>query len=601
MRARLPAALPYLGFLGGLLLVPALFTRVPLYTMGNGVHMAVAAVAALGLVPLTGYAMQVSIGQAAFYGTGAYASAVLTVRHGLPSPLAAATGMALAAAAAWLLGLLLFRVEGHYLALATIGLGLVLTIVARQVEVTGGAEGLPDVPALAPFGVELAGDLAYYYLAAAVLFVAVVAVGALLRSRVGRSLVAVGDSPAAAAASGIDIAARKRLAFVVSAVLAAAAGSLYAHWVGYVDPSTLDLPLSLQLLIVATAGGLRTVWGAPVGAFLVMSLLQVSQETLPRLSERVGGQTETVAYGLALVLVLLLLPEGVAGTAGARLAQRRSARPRHRRSWGAAGGVRGTPKGCPGGSGGASSPHMDRAPVRLEIDGLTVNFGGVRAINRLTLCHDRGGVVGLIGPNGAGKTTVLNVLSGTVRPTAGQVRLDGAGVGGRRPDRLARAGVARTFQHLEPFASLSVLDNVLVALEAQPDAGRGPRETAAALLAEVGLGDRLDAAVAALPQGLQRRVEVARALAARPRLLLLDEPLAGLTRVEADELAAVVRRVAAGGVTVLLVEHDVAAIMATSDRVVVLDHGRLLADGPPAAVEIDQQVRAAYLGMEPQR
>jgi branched-chain amino acid transport system permease protein len=603
MRARLPAALPYAGFLGGLLLVPALFTRVPLYTMGNGVHMAVVAVAALGLVPLTGYAMQVSIGQAAFYGTGAYASAVLTVRHGLPSPLAAATGMALAAAAAWLLGLLLFRVEGHYLALATIGLGLVLTIVARQVEVTGGAEGLPGVPALAPFGVGLAGDLAYYYLAAAVLFVAVVAVGALLRSRVGRSLVAVGDSPAAAAASGIDIAARKRLAFVVSAVLAAAAGSLYAHWVGYVDPSTLDLPLSLQLLIVATAGGLRTVWGAPVGAFLVMSLLQVSQETLPRLSERVGGQTETVAYGLALVLVLLLLPEGVAGTAGNALARlrRRSPVPRHRRSWGAAGGVRGTPRGCPGGSGGASSPHMDRAPVRLEIEALTVSYGGIKALDRLTLCHDRGGVVGLIGPNGAGKTTVLNVLSGTVRPTAGQVRLDGAGVGGRRPDRLARAGVARTFQHLEPFASLSLLDNVLVALEARPDAGRGQRETAAALLAEVGLGDRLDAAVAALPQGLQRRVEVARALAARPRLLLLDEPLAGLTRVEADELAAVVRRVAAGGVTVLLVEHDVAAIMATSDRVVVLDHGRLLADGPPAAVEIDQQVRASYLGMEPQR
>jgi branched-chain amino acid transport system permease protein len=588
MRARLPAALPYAGFLGGLLLVPALFTRVPLYTMGNGVHMAVVAVAALGLVPLTGYAMQVSIGQAAFYGTGAYASAILTVRHGLPSPLAAAAGMALAAAAAYLLGLLLFRVEGHYLALATIGLGLVLTIVARQVEVTGGAEGLPGVPALAPLGVELAGDLAYYYLAAAVLFVAVVAVGALLRSRVGRSLVAVGDSPAAAGASGIDVAARKRLAFVVSAVLAAGAGSLYAHWVGYVDPSTLDLPLSLQLLIVATAGGLRTVWGAPVGAFLVMSLLQVSQETLPRLSERVGGQTETVAYGLALVLVLLLLPEGVAGTAGNALARWR------RRRF------------PPAGRAPAPRPlvRVDRGPttpVRLEIDGLTVAFGGVCALDDLTVRHDRGGVVGLIGPNGAGKTTVLNVLSGTVRPTAGQVRLDGAGVGGRRPDRLARAGVARTFQHLEPFASLSVLDNVLVALEARPDAGRRPRETAAALLAEVGLGDRLDAAVAALPQGLQRRVEVARALAARPRLLLLDEPLAGLTRLEADELAAVVRRVAAAGVTVLLVEHDVAAIMATSDRVVVLDHGRLLADGPPAAVEVDQQVRAAYLGMELQR
>jgi branched-chain amino acid transport system permease protein len=593
VNARLPAALPYVGFLGGLLLVPALFTRVPLYTMGNGVHMAVVAIAALGLVPLTGYAMQVSIGQAAFYGTGAYASAVLTVRHGLPSPIAAAAGMALAAAAAYLLGLLLFRVEGHYLALATLGLGLVLTIVARQVEVTGGAEGLPGVPALAPFGVELVGDLAFYYLAAGVLFVAVVAVGALLRSRVGRSLVAVGDSPAAAAASGIDIAARKRLAFVVSAVLAAAAGALYAHWVGYVDPSALDLPLSLQLLIVATVGGLRTVWGAPVGAFLVVSLLQISQETLPRVSERVGGQTETIAYGLVLVLVLvlvlLLLPDGVAGAALAHL-RRRSPGPWRRRSWGAVGG--------------ASSPHMDRAlaaPARLEIDGLTVAYGGIRAVDDLTLRHDRGGVVGLIGPNGAGKTTVLNVLAGSVRPTAGQVRLDGGRIGGQRPDRVARAGVARTFQHLEPFASLSVLDNVLVALEARRDGPARPRQTAEALLADVGLTDRLDAPVAALPQGLQRRVEVARALAARLLLLLLDEPLAGLSRVEADELAAVVRRVADAGVTVLLVEHDVAAIMATSDRVVVLDHGRLLADGPPATVEVDGQVRAAYLGMEPQR
>jgi ABC-type branched-subunit amino acid transport system ATPase component/ABC-type branched-subunit amino acid transport system permease subunit len=591
VRARIPVALRYAGFLGALLLVPALFTRVPLYTMGNGVHMAVVALAALGLVPLTGYAMQVSIGQAAFYGTGAYASAILTVRHGLPSPAALAVGMALAAAAAYLLGLLLFRVEGHYLALATIGLGLVLTIVARQLEVTGGSEGLPGVPALAPFGVELAGDLGYYYLVAGVLFVAVVAVGALVRSRVGRALVAVGDSPAAAASSGIDIAARKRLAFVVSAVLAAAAGGLYAHWVGYVDPSALDLPLSLQLLIVATAGGLRTVWGAPVGAFLVVSLLQVSQETLPRVSERVGGQTETIAYGLALVLELLLLPDGVAGAAGAGLARlRRHWLPPARgpRSWGAVGG--------------ASSPHMDRArPVRLEVDGLTVAFGGIRAVQDLTLRHDTGGVLGLIGPNGAGKTTVLNVLSGAVRPTAGQVRLDGGRIGGQRPDRVARAGVARTFQHLETFASLSVLDNVLVALEARPGAAAPLRETAVALLAGVGLTERLDAAVSELPQGMQRRVEVARALATRPRLLLLDEPLAGLSRVESEELAAVVRRVADAGVTVLLVEHDVAAIMRISDQVVVLDHGRLLADGPPATVEVDEQVRTAYLGMELRR
>jgi ribose/xylose/arabinose/galactoside ABC-type transport system permease subunit len=228
------SVLPYAILVGALLLVPAVFTRVPLYTMGNGVQMAIVAVAALGLPPLA----------------------------------AAAAGLALAAATAWLLGLLLFRVQGHYLALATIGLGLVLTIVAREVEVTGGSQGLAGVPQLAPFGFELAGDVGYWYLAGGVLVVAVLVVAVLLRSRVGRALVAVGDAPAAAASSGIDIAAHRRLAVMVSAVLAAGAGSLYAH------------------------------------------------------SERVGGQTEVVAYGFALVLVLLVLPDGVAGTAAAAVAHR---------------------------------------------------------------------------------------------------------------------------------------------------------------------------------------------------------------------------------------------------------------------------------------
>jgi branched-chain amino acid transport system permease protein len=641
------AVLPHTILVGVLLLVPAVFTRVPLYTMGNGVQMVIVAVAALGLVPLTGYARQVSIGQAAFYGTGAYASAILTVRLGLPPLAAAAAGLALAAATAWLLGLLLFRVQGHYLALATIGLGLVLTIVAREVEVTGGSEGLAGVPALAPFGFELAGDVGYWYLAAGVLVVAVPAVAALLRSRVGRALVAVGDAPAAAAASGIDIAAHRRLAFMVSAVLAAGAGSLYAHWVGYVDPSTLDLPLSLQLLIVATAGGLRTVWGPPVGAFLVVSLLQLSQETLPQVSERVGGQTEVVAYGFALVLVLLVLPDGVAGTAGAALAHRlRAARSavgeRGARSALGERGARhpGTPGPAPHPPGPAPGPPVGeatpgrgkvrrvvhspgpgpgpghslgrtpgrtlpapvhnslRGPVRLELDRLTVGFGGVLAVEHLTLRHDAGGVLGLIGPNGAGKTTLLNVLSGTVRPTGGEVRLDGRGVGGMRPDRLARAGVERTFQHLETFGSLSVLENVLVPLEARnrfaPPARL--RSEAGALLDDVGLAGLLDVPVSTLPLSTQRRVEVARALAGRPRLLLLDEPLAGLSLVERDELAALVRRVADSGVTLVLVEHDVAAVMRTSDRVVVLDHGRLLADGPPARVQADERVRGAYLG-----
>ncbi|HEX5597607.1 MAG TPA: ABC transporter ATP-binding protein, partial [Micromonosporaceae bacterium] len=225
---------------------------------------------------------------------------------------------------------------------------------------------------------------------------------------------------------------------------------------------------------------------------------------------------------------------------------------------------------------------------------------------------DSGGVIGLIGPNGAGKTTVLNLLSGALRPTSGTITLDGHRLDGRQPDRIARLGVARTFQNLQTFASLSVRENVLVPLSARAAtrplvglvallAGRNAtveRERADQLLADVGLLDLADQPASSLPYGLQRRLEVARALAANPRLLLLDEPLAGLSRAETGDLTALFTRVAARGVTVLLVEHDVASVLAVSQRVIVLDHGALLADGPPDQVAADPAVRAAYLGDE---
>jgi branched-chain amino acid transport system permease protein len=557
-------------FLGGLLLVPALFTRVPLYTMANGVQMAIVAIAPLGLVPLTGYARQISIGQAAFYGTGAYASALLTARAGLSPLLATAVGVAIAAIAAQLIGLLLFRVEGHYLALATIGLGMMCSVAARELDVTGRSEGVAGIPPL------VLGDLRTYYVSAGVLFVAVLAVRSLLAARVGRALTAVGETPVAAAACGVDVPARKRLAFVVSAALAALAGSLYAHWVGYVDPSVFGLPVSLQILIVATVGGLRSVWGAPIGAFVIVSLLQLSQVALPRISERAGGQTELVGNGMALVVALLLLPNGLAGI---RAGIRRHA-PRRR--------ILSQPD---------VQPFADK-PVRLDIDGLRVTFGGVHAVEDLTLSHDRGGVLGLIGPNGAGKTTMLDVLSALTRPENGRVRLDGRRIDGQRPHRLARAGIARTFQTPQPFGALCVLDNVLVSMEAhhRRRSSARLRRRALALLAEVGLAEHADARADELPFGTQRRVELARAIAGQPRLLLLDEPLAGLSRDERNALVAVIRRIAGSGISVLLVEHDVSAVLRASDRVVVLNRGRLLADGTPAEVRTNDRVLAAYLG-----
>jgi ABC-type branched-subunit amino acid transport system ATPase component len=252
-------------------------------------------------------------------------------------------------------------------------------------------------------------------------------------------------------------------------------------------------------------------------------------------------------------------------------------------------------------------------PIRMTLRGLTKEFGGVTAVDHVDLEHDAGGVLGLIGPNGAGKTTLFNMLSGALAPSAGTIELDGHDVTGLRPDLMNRAGVARTFQNLQVFGSLSVLDNVMVARERHVRGGvwralfglaavgrteAEQREYAVRLLQRVGLEGLADEEAANLPYGLQRRVEVARALASEPRLLLLDEPLAGLSRAESADLGQLFRDVAAEGVTVLLVEHDVSTVMTVSDRVVVLDHGTLLADGPAAQVQADPRVRAAYLGEE---
>ena len=252
-------------------------------------------------------------------------------------------------------------------------------------------------------------------------------------------------------------------------------------------------------------------------------------------------------------------------------------------------------------------------PIRLALHALTKRFGGVTAVDDVDLEHDAGGVLGLIGPNGAGKTTLFNMLSGALPPTAGRIELDGRDVTGLRPDQMNRAGVARTFQNLEVFSSLSVLDNVLVPRERHVRGGAwralfglsaldrteaAQRQLALDILGRLGLAEHADANSASLPYGLQRRVEVARALASEPRLLLLDEPLAGLSRAESADLGELLRSVAAEGVTVLLVEHDVSTVMAVSDRVVVLDHGTLLADGKAEDVQADPKVRAAYLGEE---
>jgi branched-chain amino acid transport system permease protein len=296
--------------------VPAVFTRVPFFTMATGVEMAILATAAVGLVLLLGHAGQISLGQAAFYGIGAYTSAILTTDYGVPPLAAVVAGVAVSGGVAWLTGLAIFRVKGHYLALATLAFGLTLGFLARQLDITGGASGIVDIPRLA-FGTWVFdSDLRFYYLAAGVLMLAVWGARNIIGSVFGRSLLALGDSEVAAASVGVDTARHKRVVFVVAAGFASLAGSLYAHWVTFVDFHTLDLLLSIELLIMAAVGGLRSVWGAPVGAFVVLSLSQAARELLPKVAPNVGGEFEIAVYGVALILTLSLLPAGVAGGAG---------------------------------------------------------------------------------------------------------------------------------------------------------------------------------------------------------------------------------------------------------------------------------------------
>ncbi|KAF2775127.1 branched-chain amino acid ABC transporter permease [Streptomyces sp. OM5714] len=304
---------PYAVFLVLLLSVPAVFTRVPFYTMSVAVLICLQAIAALGLVPLVGRAGQISLGQAAFFAVGGYTSAVLTTRWQVNALLALVAGAVLAVGVAYGVGRFIFRAQGQYLALATLSFGLVVGSLANQLPLTGASNGLSGIAPPAPFGVELDTDLSVYYLVAGVLLVCVLAVDALLRSPVGDALSALGDSPVATEAAGVSAAALRRGALALAAGLASVAGSLYAHWSSFMDPSQAGLLNSVQLLVIASVGGLRTPWGAPVGALVIVTFSEASKDLIPRLFPSATGNFDIVVYGIALIAVLLFLPNGAGG------------------------------------------------------------------------------------------------------------------------------------------------------------------------------------------------------------------------------------------------------------------------------------------------
>ena len=530
---------------------------------------------------LSGYTGLVSFGHAAFFGLGAYTVTIAFAGYDLTPWLGIPLGMIVGALAAIVIGYPTFRLRGHYFALSMLAYPMALLYVFEWL-------GYQEVPLpmkrQAPgFYMQFSDYRVYVALAVALLVAALLLSLAVERSRFGMSLLAIKQNEPAAEAAGIDTLAWKMRAIMLSGAIAAAAGGLYAVVLLVVTPdSVFGMLVSAQALVVALFGGVGTLWGPVIGAAVLIPLSETLQAHLGNVIPGIQG----VVYGGAIILVVLLAPEGIFWRVRDRLV--RTGTPALAAEPAPAAAKIDAPVDAP-------IQCSDRKPL-LVVSGLAKSFGGLRAVADVSFEVRAGEILGIIGPNGAGKTTLFNVLNGFLPRDAGEIRFDGRVIDGLKPNRVCRLGVGRTFQVVRAFPRLSVLQNVVVGSYVATRTDAEAVAAAAAALAQVGLLARADAIAGALTNKELRLMELARALAGRPRLLLLDEPLAGLAALEIEDMLAVIRSLAARGTTMVIIEHTMRAMVRIAERLIVLDHGRILAVGKPGDITNDESVIEAYLG-----